>query len=365
MACFLLISCERMTLVAASADFDMKKRVFMNKLSLITKIALFSMVFAGVDVLAVGAPAGVNIVNVATATYTPPGPPGTPPVDVTSNTSSLKVDEILDVTVIVNDSANVSANSPATDKALSFKVTNTGNGPEAFALTFNNALLGDQFNPGNTRLYLDVNADGNFDPSDVLYVAGVNDPLLTADGFTNVFVVSDIGSGLANNDIGLVRLKAEAITAQTTVGSDLPGTSFAGLGQNGGDAVVGSTKAEANNKNGYVITQVAATLVKTASVVDPFGGSKLLPKSVITYTLTFDVAGSGTIQDLVIADNIPVNTTYSPASITLDGIAQTDADDVPVDVSQFINTLTKSIKVDIGDVVAPATHIVTFKVIVD
>lgn len=308
---------------------------------------------------AAGTAAGTDITNTATATFTDPG--GTP-VTVPSNTSTLQVDEILDVTVVSNDAGNVAVTTPDADIPLKFTVTNIGNGDETFALTFNNALGGDQFNPSNTRIYLDANGNGTFEiGTDTLYVAGTNDPVLAADGTRVVFVVSDIPGSLVNADVGLVSLIAEAVTAQTTPGADAPGTAFAGQGTLGSDAVVGSTQADATAQRGFVVSQVATTFTKTQAVVnDPVFGTNAVPGATITYTLELDATGSGNLTGAAISDPIPAGTSYVPGSLTLNSVALTDVADADAG-----SVVAGTVTVTLGTVTAPATNTVTFQVTID
>lgn len=309
---------------------------------------------------AAGTAAGTSIANTASVTFTDPG--GTP-TTVTSNTQTVTVDEVLDVTVVANDAGNVAVTTPSSNKVLSFTVTNTGNGSEVFALTTDASIAGDQFNPANVRIYLD-NGDNTFDPlTDTLYVAGTNDPSLTAGGLPTdarlVFVVSDIPGSLSNGNVGLVRLKAEALTAKATPGPDTAGTVFAGAGAGGTDAVVGSSTAEASVQNGYAVEQVSATFVKSQSVLDGFGGSNPIPGAVITYTLTFSATGVGTLTNVKLVDAIPANTTYQAGTMKLDGSPLTDA--AADDAGFFSGTQIEVIPAG-GSVTAPATHVVTFNV---
>src|SRR5687768_17563695 len=80
---------------------------------------------------AAGTPAGTNITNTATATYS--GPDGSE-LSVNSNAVTLRVDEVLDVTVASADTGEVGASSGATNQILKFTLTNGGDGPEAFVL---------------------------------------------------------------------------------------------------------------------------------------------------------------------------------------------------------------------------------------
>lgn len=306
---------------------------------------------------ATGTAAGTAITNTASATFTDPG--GTPRT-VTSNTTSMPVDEVLDVTIVSNDAGNVAVTTPSTNKVLSFTVTNTGNGAATYLLSSNNSLSGDQFNPTNTRIYID-NGDNTFNPlTDTLYVAGTNDPVIPADGTVKVFVVSDIPTGLSNTDVGLVSLTAESSIVHTTPATDPAGTVFAGQGTGGVDAVVGHTQALASKQNGYVVGQVSATLSKTQSVLDGFGGTNPIPGAVITYTLTFTATGSGSLTGSQVVDAIPAGTTYKPGSLQLDSTALTDTADA--DAGTFASN---QVTVVLGTVTAPATHTVTFQVTIN
>lgn len=329
----------------------------LNRLARTALIALSGMLPPAVH--AVGTAAGVDISNTATVSFTDPF--GVT-LTVNSNASVIKVDEILDVTLTSNDAGNLATTTPASNVALSFTLTNTGNGSETYVLSAVSNLAGDAFDPSNVRIYLDANGDNILDTAtDTLLVPGSNDPVLAADASLRVFVVSDIPSGLANGNTALVRLLAESATARATPAADAPGTAFAGQGTGGSDAVVGSSQADASAQIGYVISLVSASLVKTSTVLDPFGGSNAIPGATITYTLSLSVVGSGDLNNATITDAIPANTTYVPESMTLDSAALTDAADS--DRGVFASN---AITVTLADpLTAPATHTVTFKVTIN
>ncbi|WP_105102978.1 hypothetical protein [Microbulbifer pacificus] len=319
-----------------------------------------AVLLLSVQALAVGTEAGTTISNTASATYT--DTTGNPQ-SVSSNTTSLRVDELLDVTVATNDSGYVSVSTPESGAVLSFTVTNTGNGDEGYDLTLNSALSGDQFNPENALIYIDSNGDGLYDAGDTLFSSGT--PLqLAADESIAVFVVADIPGAQSSNDVGLIELTAESITAQMSAGSDAPGTVFAGQGDGGGNAVVGSSGGAAAAQNGYQVSMVQPSFTKSQSVADPFGGSAAVQGAVITYTLTFSVSGSGEITDVILSDNIPDNTSYVAGSITLNGAGKSDAADS--DEARFDSSTTPPrIEINIGTVTAPATYTATFQVEID
>ena len=146
---------------------------------------------------AVGTAAGTTISNTATATY---NPPSGPPVTVPSNQIDIKVDELLDVTVATADPGDVVALPGSTNQILSFTITNTGNGSEAFRLTPNGTVGGDQFDPATTSIVLDSNGNGVYDAGvDTVYTAGSNDPVLAPDASIKVFVLSTIPGGVTGS----------------------------------------------------------------------------------------------------------------------------------------------------------------------
>ena len=102
--------------------------------------------FAAPAAFAAGAPAGAPIPNAATLTYSIAGWPATP---VTAVAPVLVVAEVINVVLTWQDGTPVPVNSPEAGKALTFVLTNTGNGAETFGLARNNVIAGDQFDPAN------------------------------------------------------------------------------------------------------------------------------------------------------------------------------------------------------------------------
>jgi uncharacterized repeat protein (TIGR01451 family) len=301
---------------------------------------------------AVGTAAGTTISNTATATYTDGGGAT---VNVPSNRVDVRVDELLNVTVATADPGDIATLPGATNQVLSFTVTNTGNGSEAFRLAAINAIGGDNFDPTTTSLVID-NGNGVYDPGiDVVYVSGSNDPVLAPDTSVKIFVLSTIPASATDGHRGQTDLTATAVT-----GSGTPGTSFAGQGQGGGDAVVGITTAAGRDDGFYIVNAATVTFVKSATVLDPFGGTKSVPGSVITYTLVATVAGAGSLANLAAGDPIPASTTYLPGTITSQAVALTDATDA--DAGEFA---ANRVTVRFGTVPGGQTRTVTFKVTIN
>jgi len=318
--------------------------------SVIATVSAFG--FAG-SAHAAGTPAGTSITNTATATFDLPGGSEN---SVESNTVSLIVDELLDVTVVWADPGDVAASPSATNQVVKYTVTNGGNGDEAFRLTAVDTSGGDDFDPSATSIVLDSNGNGVYDPGiDTVYAAGSNDPMLAPDASRTVFVLSTIPAGATNGQRGRIDLQAAA-----TTGTGSPGQSFPGAGQGGGNAVVGTTGAAGEDDGYYIISASTLSFVKSASVTDPFGGDTRVPGSIITYTLVASVNGSGDLANLRVTDPIPTGTTYRPGSITLDGSGLTDATDG--DAGHFTGA---DVHVALGTVPAGASHTITFQVDID
>lgn len=300
----------------------------------------------GAPVLASGVPAGSLIENIATATYTANS--ATQSVD--SNTVTLTVDEVLDAAVASQESGPVPATTTA---VLRFKITNTGNGGESFTLAANPAVTGNAFDATVTGLAIDVNANRVYDAGvDTALTNGATSPVLAADGPLEVLVLVTIPANAAPNATSRVELAAASTTA-----TGAPGTLFAGAGVSGGDAVVGASGAQANAQAVLTVNKAVVGLVKSATIADPFGGSRPVPSAIITYSIVASVTGTGTVTGLTINDAIPAGSSYQAGSLTLESAALTDAADT--DAGQVS---ASALAVELGDVAAGATRTVTFKV---
>lgn len=310
-------------------------------------IALLAALALSAQAHAAGTRAGSTISNTASASFN--NGAGTQTVD--SNRIDLLVDELLDVTVDSSNPADVPTTPGATSQVLTFSVTNTGNGAEAFGLSTIANAGGDNYDPVVTQIYID-NGDGVFDAStDTLYTPGANEPALNPDQSITVFVLATTPGTAVDGNRGIVSLVAAAKT-----GTGAPGTSFAGLGEGGGDAVVGATGADAQDASAFVVAAASVTLVKSAVVTNILGTADPVPGATITYTIVATVAGSGSVAGLAITDNIPADTTYVPGSTTLGGSILSDG--VDADAGDYNGT---RINVALGTVAGGQTRTVTFR----
>jgi uncharacterized repeat protein (TIGR01451 family) len=315
---------------------------------------LFSM--APAVAFALGTPAGTVIENTATVTFDLAGSQ----VTLQSNTTTVTVVERIDVDVTVQ-SAQVLVAANDTGQALLFRVTNTGNGSETFALAIDSVLGGDDFDPvpAVPPIYFDTDSSGDFNAGDVAYTPGTNDPVLVADASVDVFLVNDIPGGVANGETGLSQL-----TATSTTGTGAPGTEFTGQGDGGVDAIVGTSGGDDVDVGEYLVSDVQVNVVKSQAVADPFGGTQPIPGATITYTITVEVLGTGTATASAVSDVIPTFTTYVPASITLNAVSLTDA--IDADAGEFDTSGAPTVVVRLGDLTAVAgIQTVVFQVTID
>lgn len=315
-----------------------------------------------VAALALGTAAGTDITNTASVT----ADVGGSPVSATSNPNVIRVAEVIDVDVTLLSVGNVLVNSPSSGQVLTFRVTNTGNGVDTFALTVNDALVGDAFDPVFASLYFDANANGLYDAGvDTLHTPGANDPVLDANvpaaDDVVVFVLSDIPAALASGDLG----DSELLAASAT-GVGAPGTVVTGAGEGGTDAIVGTSGGDDADQGTYQVSAVALAIAKTSAVADPFGGAQPIPGATITYSLVVTVTGAGNADAATLVDAIPANTTYVAGSMTRNAAALTDASDSPVDEADFGVTTAGAITVGLGNLPAggpPET--ITFQVTIN
>lgn len=322
---------------------------------------------------AIGTDAGAGIQNTATVNFNIGGIAQTP---VDSNTVVTIVDELLDVVVVDDNGGSVGVSSPDTGVILQFTVTNNGNGSETYRLIADENIAEGGFDPVLDQLYLETNGlPGLQIGADTAYVPGTSDPVLAEDQSQVIYVVSDIPPGSGQGDDGDVQLRAVASTIITQAGVDnpddagwpSPGTSYAGQGDGGGQAVVGSSNDISNllmrSTGRYEVADAVVTITKSAtSVTDPFGGSTVVPGSIITYELQVAVGGTGDAEDLIIRDVLPAEVEYVANSLIVAGVAEDD-DFAPsgTDNSGF-DTGTGSVVVDQGTISGGSpTVVITFQ----
>ena len=318
----------------------------MNVVSACLGLAVF---FIGAGIAnAAGTAAGAVINNTATVNYEFSGRPQSP----SSASTAFAVLEVIDVSLTWQDSFPVTVSSPSSNRPLTFRLSNTGNGAEAFSLTRNNSLSGDSFDPSDGSagaLFIESGLAPGFQASGPNADTPYNDPSLSPDQTITVYVVSDIPGSQPDNANGLVRVIATSKTpgaAGAPVGSSLPGQ-----GAGGAEAIVGVSQGGAQNNGSYVISGLTVGVAKTvASIVDQRGGNSFEPGSTVTYRIVVTLNGSGSAANLAVNDPLPAELSYVAGSITVGGATRTDTLDA--DNAHFT---AGALNVNFGNVTGPAT----------
>lgn len=318
-------------------------------------VLVAGLVFASSQVQAAGTAAGTLIENTATVEFNLNGTD----LSIQSNTTRIRVAERIDV-VVTLQSPQVLVAPNDTNRALLFSVTNTGNASEAFTLTVDSDLTGDDFNPtpSSTSIFYDTDASGDLSPGDQPYAAG-SEPLIPADGSIGVLVVNDIPGTVQNGQIGFSEL-----AAITVLGAGAPGTVYLGAGDGNTDAVIGPTGGAGSDVGEYLVSDVQVSIVKAQAVTDPFSGTEPVPGATITYTVTIEVTSTGIATGAVFRDAVPTYTTYVPNSLTLNGGLITDV--IDADAGELDTSGPPSVVVRLGDLTsADGVQTVEFNVTID
>jgi uncharacterized repeat protein (TIGR01451 family) len=326
---------------------------------------------------------GTSISNIATVDYVL----GTsPPTVVTSNTIVFLVDKIINLSVIETTGNVTFVNVGQMGVATTFKVTNQGNDRQGY--TFAAAVAAAPNTPApngaapfitndfNAALAANVFVDSNND--------GVYQPLLDtatsiadlAPGVTSptLFVIGDIPGSVLNDQQSVVSLTATTIALAGDPALPTPVAALASVNTANGVEVVyadtaGVTDSARNGQHSayaaYLAKSPDVTLNKTIVSVTTSSGTvetnpatndpAIRPGSTLTYQLVASFTGAGTITSLAITDDLlPSNTTYVPNSITVNGVAQTDAADSPIDNTSFAGS---TVTVTRGTVTVPAPSV--------
>ncbi|MEG3084147.1 hypothetical protein U1707_10885 [Sphingomonas sp. PB2P12] len=300
-----------------------------------------------------GTLAGTPIVNIAGLVFDLDGVAQS----TESNTVTIIVAERLDVTLVRNGQGSVVVTSQPTVVPLT--LTNRDNGNESFAIAAS-------VSPGAftvRALVIDANGDGLYDPATDVAPADGKTPVLSPGQSIKllaILVTTDpAASGAANATL--------TVTAQSTTGSGETGSTYAGQGDGGGDAVVGPTGAIARVTVPLTTAIAAPALLKSQSVLAADGSQTAVRNAVITYTL--EARFTDAVTGARIVDPIPEGTVFVPGSLTLDGTALTDGSDD--DAGRFDSGASApggsgagsggAIAVALGQVAAASVHTVQFK----
>lgn len=210
--------------------------------------------------------AGTQIGNQASATYTDDSQTTR---TVTSNTVTTVVQQVASLTLISNGARSA---TPGGQVSYPHTLTNTGNGPDSFALSATNT---GGFVMSNVAFYADANGDGVADDATPITASGA---LAAGGSFSFVAVGTVPGTAISGNTNELVVSATSAFDATAT----------------------------ASNTDTTTVTANAAVSVTKAIDVAK-GGSPSGPR---TITLTYTNTGNLPATQLAITDALPAGMTY-------------------------------------------------------
>ena len=238
-----------------------------------------------------GLAATTAISNIAVVTYENPEGTPRPAINSSPATTTIAADPGPTFTL-----ASVSGTGePADSLFYAINVTNGGNATDVIDITTSST------GGFPNEVWVDANGDG---------IAGNDGDYLLADTDGDGFV--DTGSLRPDQSLNLL-----------VVVIIPPGT---------GDGEVDVTTVTATSSmdptvstSGTVTTTVYAPNLSMTKSVSPTGSQP--PGQVLTYTVVVTNNGQGVATDVIVTDPIPTNTTYVANSVTVGGVARTDATD--------------------------------------
>ncbi|MCK5003071.1 MAG: hypothetical protein KAS57_08595 [Gammaproteobacteria bacterium] len=364
---------------------------------IISNTATIDFVYQGIPLIQESSPTGNTLTGVGNGMPT-----------------SFTEDRLINFSVVSTDAAAINVSSLQSIAFLTFTVTNSGNAVQDFLLT--------AVNTSPSPFVANVDSFDPVSPLQVFVEEGSNAGYLLAEdtalfiddlvvGATaTVYVVATMPVTIVGDAaaVALVAQVAEGGAAGQGVVITNDNNGFispAGVYSNGGVSVLAGTSNSIANTPGletvfndpaalnpedvdsnavqdirangqhsdtgvFLVQAVAVpflALNKTVTVIDTLGGTDPHAGATLRYQIDVVIGGVININNLVITDAVPANTTYVASSLLLNGAVQTDTADAPTDYSEFNGN---DIVVDLsqgGTVsVAPATpNLITFDVTID
>jgi len=271
-------------------------------------------------VMAKGVAAGTQIINVVQLNYEVNG--GL--FFSTSNTLIDTVDQVIELDMVCQTSTNVLVQNAETQRALTFQLSNLGNGPDHFTLIPDTNSSTPDVN--NRLIYLD-NGDGIFNNADTQ----ITDINLNPDTNVTLFFVSDIPANAT------WQTSSNGIEARSTIGgSGIPGKNYTLSSYFAVDGYKGGVDSDLCT---YELNHVRLKLLKSGTL----SSSKLFTGTTIHYKIVASVEGLGLLNAVNIKDTIPTDTTYVSGTLHLDGSVLSDVghvsgNDITVPLGNVLQT---------------------------
>lgn len=306
----------------------------------------FLFILSATLLWAKGTIAGTVISNVATLDFE---------VDneheqIQSNVVTDVVAQLIDLHLDTRDAQPVTVSSTEKKRTwLSFRLTNTGNGPDTFTFDYDLSSVNSE-RPAQVLIYVDTNRNETFDDAD----RPVDRLILQADESRDIFAVAEDFTRCS----GEVTLTL--IARSLTGGSGVRGKIFPHKGVNGVDAVDGEEGgiARVSQKWRFQRKQTLR-IVQKSTVMNRFGHHEPISGATITYHITVFAPEGFEAHHVLYKNPIPEHTTYVKCSILYNGQPVSDSKDGDAGYFDAKNNL---IIVDLGDVNDKRNADIRFKV---
>jgi uncharacterized repeat protein (TIGR01451 family) len=243
----------------------------------------------GLPVHAVAPLVGSFIDNRASATFIDPNTNLLSKQD--SNLVRLQVAALAALTLTSDRSI---AASPNTNVSFAHRLTNTGNTPTSYTLTYANLTAGDDFDIPNLALYQDVNGNGIADAGEPKINSGDVTIVLSPGQSIDLVLAGTVPGSLVSGKIALATITATSTTQNLT---DTPSVTNNDRVQVAGGVIVGLSKQAIN------------TTPKAGDEV-PFSFTLTNSGTVNASAVVVQVNGV-TSPLIIVRDAIPANTTFT------------------------------------------------------
>lgn len=264
--------------------------------------------------LAAGTLAGTVISNQAYADYKDAN--GNSMTRVYSNTVTTTVSQVAGLSLVPATATDAAGNNTTVMFLVQF--FNTGNGDDSYDFTYQ---VTSGWTPTSVTFYYDTNnshtyeagVDTIINPVGGKYTTGNAEP----DDDYDVLMFVTVPAGAADASNSVIK-------------------------------ITGTSKFDGTVTNfGTYNTVVAASVITAVKTHSP-NSLYQLPGSIVTYTINLTNSGTVAGTNVVISDPIPANLTYVPGSITLNGVAKTDANDG--DEANFNVTTANAVTINVGTI---------------
>lgn len=318
-----------------------------------------------INVIAAGTLAGTVIKNRASIAYS-----------IASNTFTAQspeaivtVQELVKVLIQSQDAGNsVLVPVGQASAALLFKITNNGNGEEAFTITQSD-LTGDDFDISTNfdQIYLDADSsDGTFNSLIDTVYDNASPPVLAPDEFISIWAVSlNFSTSLTANNRADIQIRALPVSFAGAPDIPVIGDVILNVNGLGIDAIYGSTVTSGLETGSFIIDnpQIDVTITQQIlSILDTDGGTIARTGSEVAYQLTVNIEGmGGDATNIVVNNPLPPELTLkneSSGKISIVGLGDYTAV-IGDDLAEY-DTMTNTIIVTLPDMTVETPAVQTF-----